>query len=366
MSDPSAVFPLLADPGKYKACEWDLTADGPKRAYWLQLFRDHMPSILDYARRQAEALGNPPPPEVKRRQRKASEHFDRYLDAVEARPDAFGPLNIRTICIARQDALKAAGLPDPYALAKQQENQLALKALPALLAELDALAPDDRAETVIRGVFAGNIYDLGAVATLKLFENGGVDFRAVRQKLKPRPWFMDNLDAWLSRLRRGPAHRAAVMFVDNAGSDIVLGMIPLARELLSRGTQVIVTANSEPALNDVTHEELVQLVERVAQIDACIAEALQKQRLELAPSGNTTPLIDLTEISPQLAAAVQRRRCDLVILEGMGRAVETNLSAPFCVDCLKLAMLKDQGVASAIGASLYDLLIKYEPVNAGA
>jgi hypothetical protein len=34
-------------------------------------------------------------------------------------------------------------------------------------------------------------------------------------------------------------------------------MVPFARELLRRGTRVILTANSDPALNDITHVELV-------------------------------------------------------------------------------------------------------------
>ncbi len=45
---------------------------------------------------------------------------------------------------------------------------------------------------------------------------------------------------------------------DNAGTDVVLGMVPLARELLRRGTNVVLSANSTPALNDITHPELVR------------------------------------------------------------------------------------------------------------
>ncbi len=38
----------------------------------------------------------------------------------------------------------------------------------------------------------------------------------------------------------------------------MLGMVPLARELLRRGTNVVLSANSTPALNDITHPELVR------------------------------------------------------------------------------------------------------------
>jgi hypothetical protein len=47
------------------------------------------------------------------------------------------------------------------------------------------------------------------------------------------------MDALLeSFARRAAPHRKAILFVDNAGADVVLGMIPLARELLKRGTEV--------------------------------------------------------------------------------------------------------------------------------
>lgn len=33
-------------------------------------------------------------------------------------------------------------------------------------------------------------------------------------------------------------HKRALLFVDNSGADIMLGMLPFARELLRRGTEV--------------------------------------------------------------------------------------------------------------------------------
>ena len=40
-------------------------------------------------------------------------------------------------------------------------------------------------------------------------------------------------------LLQGPPHKLAVIFVDNSGVDIILGMFPFIRELLSRGTKVL-------------------------------------------------------------------------------------------------------------------------------
>ena len=53
-----------------------------------------------------------------------------------------------------------------------------------------------------------------------------------------RPWLFDNFDSWLKRIQ-GKPHKCAAIFVDNSGADIILGIFPFARDLLSRGTKVI-------------------------------------------------------------------------------------------------------------------------------
>ena len=46
----------------------------------------------------------------------------------------------------------------------------------------------------------------------------------------------------------------------------------------------------------------------------------------------------LLQLSPECVAAAEN--VDLVVVEGMGRAIETNLYASFSCDSLKLAMVK--------------------------
>lgn len=53
-----------------------------------------------------------------------------------------------------------------------------------------------------------------------------------------RPWLQDDLDDWINRLETEPPHKCAAIFVDNSGVDIVLGILPFARDLLQRGTKV--------------------------------------------------------------------------------------------------------------------------------
>ncbi|MCG8512000.1 MAG: ARMT1-like domain-containing protein, partial [Rhodospirillales bacterium] len=251
-------------------------------------------------------------------------------------------------------------IADPYRLAKQRESEQALKLLPALLARLDTLEGDALIDTIVRGVFAGNIFDLGATRTVAMFEEGKpFDFDTVLDQIKPRPWLVDDYDALLARLR-GEPYEGALLFVDNAGPDVLLGMIPFARWLLQAGTRVVLTANTTPSLNDITHEELLMLLEWIVPMDGTLAQAMTDSRLTCVPSGNGAPLIDLSRISPELAAACEG--IDLVVLEGMGRAVESNLNAKLTCDCLKICMLKDEDVAVSLGGQVFDVVLKFEQV----
>lgn len=353
----SAVFPLLADPSAYVACPWDLGQDAKRRDYWLGVFRRHWPSLLQHAMSEAEGRGV----DVTHACEQADRQFAAYLDTVANAPEAYGRLDVLSICLHREEALRTAGIGDPYRLLKDTENERALALMPALLDELDAASDEKRDRLIIEGVFAGNIFDMGAEHTQKMFEDGTVDFGQVRAKLKPRPWCHDALDAWGARLRDKP-YQAAVLFVDNAGPDVVLGMIPLARYLLQQGTAVVLSANTEPSLNDVTHDELAGLIERIGKFDTTIKDALQNKQLRLVESGNWAPLMDLTKVSPELAAVCEELPIDLVVLEGMGRSMESNPDCKLTCDCLRLAMVKDLGVAESFNAELFDLVMRYEQI----
>lgn len=45
---------------------------------------------------------------------------------------------------------------------------------------------------------------------------------------------------------QGPPHKCALIFADNSGIDVILGVFPFVRELLSRGTEVSVQAAAGP------------------------------------------------------------------------------------------------------------------------
>jgi type II pantothenate kinase len=211
----------------------------------------------------------------------------------------------------------------------------------------------------VEGTFAGNIFDLGAANTAAMFSEGSLDFMSTRAKLQKRPWSVDCYDALAARWAAPQPHQLAVMFVDNSGADIVLGMLPLARELARRGTRVILAANSVPSINDVTYEELKLLLPQVAALDGPFAEAVADGRLRVIASGSDLPVIDLRYISPELAAA--SAQADLVILEGMGRGIESNLRASFSCEVLCLGMVKHLEVAQALGDTpLFGCVCRYE------
>ena len=109
----------------------------------------------------------------------------------------------------------------------------------------------------------------------EVFSKDGMSFLASCQNLVPRPWVIDDLEAfkvkwfknswkkasflcinrhninmncWIFVLlsyflhwhccNLSPSSLQVIIFVDNSGADIILGILPFARELLRRGSQV--------------------------------------------------------------------------------------------------------------------------------
>lgn len=50
-------------------------------------------------------------------------------------------------------------------------------------------------ENLIRGVFAGNIFDLGYAQLAEVLSKEGMSFLVSCQNLVPQPWVIDDLDA---------------------------------------------------------------------------------------------------------------------------------------------------------------------------
>lgn len=81
------------------------------------------------------------------------------------------------------------------------ENNAAVARLCERLEEIDGLAGKERWLEIFRGVFAGNMFDWGALVVSKILENDaefGLD--SALKQIQPRPWLVDELDAWLQRM----------------------------------------------------------------------------------------------------------------------------------------------------------------------
>ncbi|KMS98657.1 hypothetical protein BVRB_3g070120 [Beta vulgaris subsp. vulgaris] len=95
----------------------------------------------------------------------------------------------------REQVLRELGFKDIFKKVKDDENAKAIYLFSNVVNLNDAIEdPVKRSEHLVRGIFAGNIFDLGSAQ--------------------------------------------AVIFVNNSGANIIVGILPFARELLRRGTQV--------------------------------------------------------------------------------------------------------------------------------
>jgi type II pantothenate kinase len=346
------AFCRLAEPSNYVACEWDLSLDPVGRSYWVEFFPRHLETILRVGVEAAVVRGEKPVSAVGRAARCREEFID-HFEAYARDPRRFGRVTILTLDEWRDQILRRNGFVDPFIDVKNRENAKMLPLLAPVCRELDALDEPARLRTTIQGLFAGNIFDMGAAATARAFASGSPDFFNTRATLPKRPWLIDDFDALEQRLLRGPPHRLAVFFIDNAGSDFMLGALPLARWLAARGTRVALAANERPSLNDMTIDDVRLWWPSVVEHEP----SFNQLPIELVSTGTGEPLIDLSDVSDELNGASDA--ADLVILEGMGRGVESNLDARFTCDALNIAMIKDEMVAARNGGNVFDLVCRF-------
>jgi type II pantothenate kinase len=104
------------------------------------------------------------------------------------------------------------------------------------------------------------------------------------------PTKFDNLDVFTSRLVSKP-YKKVIIFVDNSGADVILGIIPFARYLLTKGTAVILAANTRPAVNDITAYELEGIVAKVAGFDDHVKKGVELLKLKVVGTGSASPCL---------------------------------------------------------------------------
>ncbi|KAJ7421466.1 Pantothenate kinase 4 [Willisornis vidua] len=324
---PLVNLPLLKDPSTYIPDTVDLTDDAMARKYWLTCFEEALDGVAKRA-----AASQPDSVDAQERAEKFRQKYWNKLQTLRQQPFAYGTLTVRSLLDTREHCLNEFSFPDPYSKVKQKENGIALKCFQSVVESLDSLDWEERQFALVKGLLAGNVFDWGA--------------KAVSDVLESEPQF--GFEEAKSKLQ------------DNSGIDIILGVFPFVRELLSRGTEVILACNSGPALNDVTYSESLIVTERIAAMDPVIHSALRDEKLLLVQTGSSSPCLDLSRLDQGLAVLVRERQTDLVVIEGMGRAIHTNYYAALRCESLKLAVIKNSWLADRLGGKIFSVIFKYE------
>lgn len=209
-------LPLLRDPGAYRPTTFSYSTGKLPLEKWIAVFRASTPSMEARAASSRQASGAVPEAfaegeltDATGRLRPAVERaasfgarFERELQRYEA--GEAGEADCLVLCEVRDKCLREAGFPDAFAAVKAEEDLKAMTLLPEVLEGLDVLAaagdPAAHCEALLRGCFAGNVFDLGAKATVEMYEKGDMSFAATRDNLLPRPWVVDCMDAFKAKV----------------------------------------------------------------------------------------------------------------------------------------------------------------------
>uniref|UniRef100_A0A8C7Q436 4'-phosphopantetheine phosphatase n=1 Tax=Oncorhynchus mykiss TaxID=8022 RepID=A0A8C7Q436_ONCMY len=297
-------LPLLQDPSSYIPDTVDLSEDALAREYWLYCFEEALDGVVKRA-----VASQPDLPEAAERAEKFRHKYLHKLQTLRHQPFAYGSLTVRSLLDTREHCLNEFNFPDPYSKIKQRENDMALKYFQKAVKSLEELSWEQRQFALVRGLLAGNVFDWGAKAVSEASLQGN---RGKEPHCPP----------------------------------------PNILKLLA--------SNSSPALNDVTNNELQILTERIAAMDPVIQSAVKEDRLTLVQSGSSSPCLDLSRLDKVLAGVVRERHTDLVIIEGMGRAIHTNYYALLSCESLKMAVIKNSWLADRLGGKLFSVVFKYE------
>merc|ERR1711933_21124 len=124
--------------------------------------------------------------------------FGSHLEKLKQEPQVYGKFGLCEILEMREECLRECGFKDTYIMNKESENAAALKVLPDLLAEVDAMEGPNRLLSLIEGVLAGNIFDWGSQACVELYQNGTIldIYKQARCDLESRPLKVDSFDAF--------------------------------------------------------------------------------------------------------------------------------------------------------------------------
>ncbi|XP_039014679.1 damage-control phosphatase At2g17340-like, partial [Hibiscus syriacus] len=123
---------------------------------------------------------------------KAENYAQRYadiLDDIKKDPESHGgPPDCILLCRIREQILIELGFRDIFKKVKDEENAKAISLFPDVVLLNDDIEDEGkRLENLARGIFAGNIFNLGSAQLVEVFSRDGMSFLATCQNLVPRP-----------------------------------------------------------------------------------------------------------------------------------------------------------------------------------
>uniref|UniRef100_T1HMW0 4'-phosphopantetheine phosphatase n=1 Tax=Rhodnius prolixus TaxID=13249 RepID=T1HMW0_RHOPR len=352
VSSKLVPFPLLKQP--YRPYFQDLYGNKRIRDYWVDC-------VVDTVKFSAESrVKKDPTGKLATIYPAVSKLLTEKLNFLGRHPYAYGPLSFGIIQdIIFQLSLEFGVFNSSYKV-KTNEIKAAMNYLPKWLTYFDGLPTNERHTEIAKSLLAGNMFDWGSKEINLLFLANSLDFRLALKKLSGRPWPKDDLDLWLQRMNE-PAHKFAAIFPDNCGFDFILGIIPFARELIKRGTKVVLCVNVEPVLNDVTVYEVKYILDEISKICPIIGNAYKTNQLFISKHSRCSTCLDLryvnhefAELSPEL---------DLLMIDGMGRSIHTNFDAEYQIECLKVATIKDNWLSKEITGQEFAAIFSYSRVK---
>lgn len=340
---------------------WDLTRHREVVPHWTGLLRGNARYLL-------ELLCEEGWDEERKRATRALGIFEALLDDVEA-GDAPSIRTVHELTLIRERLLQEHGLSDPYRGVKARE---ASRLLPeARAAQLAAWRAAGRATPgalagVLGGMLAGNLFDLGSHDTREAFRQGALEIAGAQRRFtRFARAAVARMPAARVELLGGPpipldtpSAGRVLLFADNAGADFLLGVLPAAI-FWARRWDVRLVVNSLPASNDICFAEARAHLRLLHDLPGSPLRDLLDRRLTLVPSGTGSPGIDLRHVGAELIEAA--RGADWLVIEGQGRAAETNWATRFRCPVLRVAVIKDPLVALAVGIGKGSALLAWDP-----
>lgn len=330
-----------------------MVTDSDARSYWLPALKNNSRHMLDSFIAKA-------PPEMSAKCDEAHRRFCEFLDDFERRLAPDGPRTVNDLVHGRQRIFTECGIPDPYKELKRKDNERAI----ALLAQNPDTVPLDvsggaRLRWIVSLLMAGNLLDMGSADARLLHEDAKVSVLERTAEVSAKNWFRDDLELFEARLRDGPKESGNVVIcTDNAGAEIVLGVTTFVKHIAALGYSPIIAANEVPALNDMTVEETLPLLRRIAEMDGEVARLLDDGTLGVISSGSVTSGLNMLKVSEEFDRRASG--AELLVLLGQGRAVETNWNTRLSMPWARIATVKDRSVAGAIGCRIFDPMLTVE------